>query len=177
MPLNCTLNRCVSFEPAHIWGSLASWDGPHSVEFVSPKSVLTFGDGPHSVCGMYISLNKSVSYLKKKKCVSCMLCRFVLLLCLFSHSVVPALCDPMYCSPPGSSVHGISQASILEWVAISFSRGSSWCRDWTHVSCIDRLFPYHWATKEAPYVYFTPIWMNDTCFLGAPILWTQREIP
>ena len=46
------------------------------------------------------------------------------------------LCDPMDCSPPGSSVHGISQAGILEWVAISFSRGSSWPRDWTCVSCI-----------------------------------------
>ena len=37
----------------------------------------------------------------------------------------PTLCDPMDCSPPGSSVHGILQARILEWVAISFSRGSS----------------------------------------------------
>ena len=36
------------------------------------------------------------------------------------------LCDPMHCSPPGSSVHGISQTRILEWVVISFSRGSSW---------------------------------------------------
>ena len=43
--------------------------------------------------------------------------------------------DPMDCSPPGPSVHGISQARILEWVAISFSRGSSWPRDWTWVSC------------------------------------------
>ena len=37
----------------------------------------------------------------------------------------PALCDPMDCSPPGSSIHGIFQARILEWVAVSFSRGSS----------------------------------------------------
>ena len=37
----------------------------------------------------------------------------------------PTLCDPMDCSPPGSSVHGISQARMLEWVVISFSRGSS----------------------------------------------------
>ena len=45
------------------------------------------------------------------------------------------------CSPPGSSVHGISQARILEWVAMSFSRGSSQPRDWTRVSCIiGRLF-------------------------------------
>ena len=46
----------------------------------------------------------------------------------------PTLCDPMDCSPPGSSVHGIFQARILEWVATSFSRGSSWPRDETHVS-------------------------------------------
>ena len=37
----------------------------------------------------------------------------------------PILCDPMDCSPPGSSVHGIFQARVLEWIAISFSRGSS----------------------------------------------------
>ena len=41
----------------------------------------------------------------------------------------PTLCDPMDCSPPGSSIHGILQARILEWVAISFSRGSSQPRD------------------------------------------------
>ena len=46
------------------------------------------------------------------------------------------LCDPMDCSPPGSSVHGISMAKILEWVAISFSRESSQSRDWTHLFCI-----------------------------------------
>ena len=46
------------------------------------------------------------------------------------------LCNPMDCSPPGSSVHGILQASIQEWVAISFSRGSSQPRDLTRVSCI-----------------------------------------
>ena len=46
------------------------------------------------------------------------------------------LCNPMDCSPPGSSVHGILQVQILEWVAIPFSRGSSQARDWTHISCI-----------------------------------------
>ena len=48
----------------------------------------------------------------------------------------PSLCNSMDCSSPGSCVHGISQAWTLEWVAISFSRGSSWPRDWTCVSCI-----------------------------------------
>ena len=51
----------------------------------------------------------------------------------------------MDCSPPGSSVHGIFQARILEWVAISFSRGSSRPRDGTCVSCIGRWILYLWA--------------------------------
>ena len=60
-------------------------------------------------------------------------------------------CDPMDCSPSGFSVHGIFQARILEWVAISSSRGSSQCRVWIHicVSWIDRRILYHWATWEA----------------------------
>ena len=48
----------------------------------------------------------------------------------------PTLCDPMDCSPPGSAVHGILQAKILEWVAIPFCRGSSWPMDLIHVSFI-----------------------------------------
>ena len=60
----------------------------------------------------------------------------------------PTLCDPMDCSLPCSSVHGIFQAIILEWIAISFSRGSSRPRDRTQVSCIvDRRFTI-WATRE-----------------------------
>ena len=61
----------------------------------------------------------------------------------------PTLCDPMDCSPPGSSVHGILQARILEWVAISFSRASSWTGDWTCISCIGRRILYCWETWEA----------------------------
>ena len=45
------------------------------------------------------------------------------------------LCHSMDCSPPGSSVNGILQARILEWVAISSSRGSSWTMDWSHTAC------------------------------------------
>ena len=61
----------------------------------------------------------------------------------------PTLCDPMDCSPPGSSVHGIFQARVLEWAGISFSRRSSQPRDRTWVSPIaDRCFTI-WATKEA----------------------------
>ena len=58
------------------------------------------------------------------------------------------LCDPMDCSLPGFSVHGILQARILEWVAISFSRGSSWRRDRTWVSrIVGRCFTV-WVTKD-----------------------------
>ena len=58
------------------------------------------------------------------------------------------LCDPMDCSLPGSSVHGIFQARVLEWVAISFSKGSSQPRDGTRVSHIaGRCFTI-WATRE-----------------------------
>ena len=59
------------------------------------------------------------------------------------------LCDPVDCSPPGSSIHGILQARILEWVAISFSRGSSQLRDWTQISHIAGRRFNLWATKEA----------------------------
>ena len=62
----------------------------------------------------------------------------------------PTLCDPVDGSPPGSSVPGILQARILEWVAISFSRGSSQPRGQTHVSWNGRKVLYHWATREAP---------------------------
>ena len=60
---------------------------------------------------------------------------------LFSCSVVPDLRSPMDCNPPGSSVRAISQARVLEWVAISFSRVFfPRCWDWAHVSCIGRRF-------------------------------------
>ena len=73
----------------------------------------------------------------------------VQLLCVQSCLI---LCDPMDSSLPGSSVYEIFQARILEQVAISYSRGSSWPRDRTiisHSSCIGRQILYHWATWEA----------------------------
>ena len=63
--------------------------------------------------------------------------------------VCPTVCDPMDCKLPGSSVHGISQARILEWVAISFSEGSSWPRHRTPVSFIAGRFFTIWAIREA----------------------------
>ena len=63
------------------------------------------------------------------------------------------LCDPVDCSLPVSSVHGISQARILEWINIRFPRESSWPRDWTQVSCIGRRILYHlseWRLPKGP---------------------------
>ena len=67
-------------------------------------------------------------------------------------------------SPPGSSIHGIFQARVLEWVAISFSKGSSWPRDWTWVSPIaGRCFTI-WATREAH---------DNFCMITPSSLWTS----
>ena len=63
----------------------------------------------------------------------------------------PTLCDPMDCSPPGSSAREIFQARILQWVAISFSRWSSHPRDRTRVSCAAGRFFTDRATREALY--------------------------
>ena len=82
------------------------------------------------------------------------------------------LCDPMDYSPPGSSVDGILQARILEWVAIRFSRGSSQSRDWTLVSCIAGRFFTIWATRESRlkdfgkshFFYSLASYLYSTCY-------------
>ena len=61
---------------------------------------------------------------------------FVKYICVCVGSVVSDSVTSMDCSPRGSSVQGISQAKMLEWAAISYSRGSSQPRDQTHVSCV-----------------------------------------
>ena len=65
----------------------------------------------------------------------------------------PALCNPMDCSPPGSSVHGILQARILEWVTMPSSRGSSQFSDQTRVSYVSPLAP----PGRPPAVYLEPV--------------------
>ena len=93
----------------------------------------------------------------------------VLFVCVLVAQSCLTLCDPMDHCPWGSSVHGIFQARILEWVVISFSRGSPQPRDWTQVSCIaDRLFTF-WATRENSrfYLFLTKyLWWST----GMPVM-------
>ena len=70
-----------------------------------------------------------------------------------SHSVL-SLCNPMDCIPPVSSVHGILWARILEWVAISFSRGSSQPRDRTWVSCFYRQILFCLSHQGSPILQY-----------------------
>ena len=67
----------------------------------------------------------------------------------------PTLCNPMDCSLSGSSVHGIFQARVLEWIAISFSRGSSWPRNRTRVSCITSRRFTVWAPGKKRWQEYT----------------------
>ena len=74
--------------------------------------------------------------------------------CAKSLQLCPTLCDPVDCSPPGSSVHGIFPARLQEWVAISSSRESSQPRDQArfHVSCTGKRILYQWATLSMLYL-------------------------
>jgi len=78
----------------------------------------------------------------------------------------PTLCDPMGCSSPGSSLHGIIQTTVLEWCAISFTRGSFRPRDRTQVSHIPgRRFNLR-ATREAQLSWHQPLNIWEVCALG-----------
>ena len=89
----------------------------------------------------------------------------------FSRWVVSDSCNPMNCSPPGSSVHEIFQARLLECIAISFSRVSSQPRNWTQVSCIHGRFFTDWATnnhsvkewrlRNDDYIMLSEKWINS----------------
>ena len=84
-------------------------------------------------------------------------------------SLCPALYDPMNYSPPGSSVLGTSWAFILEWVAIPFSRGSSWPRDRTEASCIGRrILDFRMNISSS---------QNTVCLLGFHVMMASMEIP
>ena len=77
-------------------------------------------------------------------------------MCAKSFQSCLTLCDLLDSSPPGSSVHGILQAKILEWVTMPSFRGSSWSRDWAQVSCIADGFLTVWATGKPGFQVYLP---------------------
>ena len=84
----------------------------------------------------------------------------------------PTLWNPVDCDPPASSVRGILQARILEWVAILFSRGSSWPKDWTQFSCIaSRFFTIRATAAAAKSLQLCPTLCDptDSCPPDFPI--------
>ena len=87
------------------------------------------------------------------------------------------LCDPIDCNPPGSSVNVILQARILEWVAISFSTGSSQCRNQTNVSyisCVGRLVLYHQRQLGKPILcYQVAILIHRSYTLMESSIWEE----
>ena len=90
----------------------------------------------------------------------------------------PTLCDHMNCSLPGSSGHGIFQARVLEWVAISFFRGSFRPRNWTQVSCIAGRRFNIWPTRETPKLgkeYVKAIYCHPAYLIYMQS--TSREMP
>ena len=88
------------------------------------------------------------------------------------------LCNPMDCSLPGSSVHETFQARVLEWVAISFSRESSWPKDQTQVSSITDRYFFLWTTREDQnfdedsFIFFILLWLMLFVFFSKKYLLT-----
>ena len=102
-------------------------------------------------------------------------------------SYVRLFCNPMDYSPPGFSVHGILQARILEWVGISFSRGSSQPKDPTHISCVSctgssvqslshvRLFVTPWTAARQAFLSITD---SGACSNAYPLSqWQVDSLP
>ena len=89
---------------------------------------------------------RSLSILLFLLCVCVCVCD----MCVLVAQSFSTLCDSMDCSPTVSSVHEILHAKVLEWVAISFSRGSSQPKDWAQVSCIAGRFFTNWINRETP---------------------------
>ena len=88
----------------------------------------------------------------------------------------PTLWDPMDCSPPGYSVHGIFQTRTLEWVAISYSRGSSQPRNRTYISCVScsasRFFTVELSYQGSPVsagLLDNPCWYSSSVFIFTPL--------
>ena len=119
-----------------------------------------------------------LSYFLANKCVH-FICSVAHKMCLLLWNMhaqsYPTLWDLMDCSLPGSSIHGILQARILEWIATSYSRGYSWFRgqiDISCYSCIGRWILYHWATWEEQRTITNSFRKNE----AAGLKWKQRLV-
>ena len=109
------------------------------------------------ICTLWGSIPKIILINMMQWILSCFIPMFYLIVYVLVAQSCLTLCDLMGCSPPGSSVHGILQARILEWVATLFSRRSSWPRDRMKFSCIAGSFTV-WATREAHMTSHTHKW-------------------
>ena len=89
----------------------------------------------------------------------------------------PTLCNPVNCRLPGSSIHGIFQARVLEWVATSFSRGSSQLRDQTRVSRIVGRRFYHLSHQGSPSSYSSTLKMKGTQWKAVFVKWMKDLQP
>ena len=117
---------------------------------MSLRRVYVSTDSPLGSHGWSLNLSCIFGLSQMEMSSSLLQCQNSMFMCLCAQ-LYPTLCKPMDYNPPGSSVFGIFEARILEWVAISFSRGSSWPRDQTHVSCVSSIASGHftqWAIRE-----------------------------
>ena len=96
---------------------------------------------------------KTLVYSKLIQCIyMCVRVYVCVCVCMCVQSR-PSLCDPVDCNLPGFSVLGISQARILEWIAISYSRGLTWPRDQSHISCLAGRFFTAEPLGKSTYIY------------------------
>ena len=129
------LPRIPTYEPSYTWRSLRN-----IVLVLAPSQTQLFiGGAP-----MFVQLARGQS--QDLQLLYLCVCVCVRASARLSLQSCPTLFDSLDCSPPGSSVHGISQAIILEYIAIFSSRGSPWPKKWTCISCISRQILYHCAT-------------------------------
>ena len=126
-----------------MWRLSHATQRPHTVCLCLDSYILGFPSLENRI-NLYCILKDWYTYLgtSREYCNACV--------CTQSLSYVWLFCGPMDCGPPGSSVHRILQARILEWVAISFSRGSSWPRGQTCISCGVSCIAGRFFTAESP---------------------------
>ena len=118
-------------EEAHLGPIPWEWCG--SLQGLTMGNWIVMEKKGGSCSNQHLDLGRLSSYCV---CVCVCVCAHARVHALVCAQSCTALCNPTDCSPLSSSVHGILQAKILEWVAISSSRRSSWPRDLTHVSCV-----------------------------------------